>query len=289
MKAVLLFAALCILIESHLVVWSLSHHQIMHNAIYEYTLWLTGPHSLPSQTNSPILIPSNSVAAWSQRPTPVLPAYSELCTPSDLLLMPLVVPFTHSGGVESENGSISSNIPILFGTMTISLITLGYLWDRHLRGLTPDLRRFEISLLHLDLTLLILLPLPAVIAVSTRFYLLSSGSALPIVSTPMLLAIGALSLTLYPLVYLHLRWRRSTRFAGANAEPMHCNHCGYPLDEFTRCPECGTDRGSDSKGRLSRGRRRVLMFGYTAVPTILVAPFWLSWIDMGFKWFWSAI
>lgn len=289
MKAVLLFAALCILIESHLVVWSLSHHQIIHKSIYEYTLLLTGPHSLLSQTNSPVLIPSNSVAAWSQRPIPVLPAYFELRTPSDLLLMPLIVPFTHSGGVESKDGSFSSNIPIFFVTMTISLISLGYLWDRHLRGLTPDLRRFEISLLYLDLTLLILLPLPAVIAVSTRFYLLSSGSALPIVSTSTLLAIGAFSLTLYPLVYLHLRWRRPTRCNGANAEPMHCNRCGYPLDEFPRCPECGTDRESDSKGRLSRGRRRVLMFGYSAVPIILVAPFWLSWIDMGFAWLQSAI
>lgn len=141
------------------------------------------------------------------------------------------------------------------------------------------------------LTLLLLLPLPYVLARMKVAYstLYSRGlEACNFASefvTPLgigeltLDAISLFLLGLYPLVFLHLRWRRAARFPGI--DDTRCHRCRYPLDALPRCPECGTDRGANPTGRLTRGRRRILLLGYGAIPFVLVAPFWLSWLEMG--------
>ncbi|PHQ81638.1 MAG: hypothetical protein COB69_03975 [Phycisphaera sp.] len=89
-----------------------------------------------------------------------------------------------------------------------------------------------------------------------------------------------LMLGIYPLVFCHLRWRRAAKLAASGATTTHCQRCGYPVETLDLCPECGTPKATEPDPKLSRRRKRILIAGYLAFPLLLIAPFWLSWIDI---------
>lgn len=286
-----LIYGLAALLYVHLALWTLSHHQSLYDPVIGT---LTAQTALVENVRwfpKRVLTPVDMRLAIESGRGPTLSELYFLNPPDDFLWLPVVIPFTNSGQIELEGDRVTANLPILLPcTVLIVFLIL-------IRPLRSDRAFRDIDSVLADSikALMILLPLPVVMAYFLLYYSeLPSMTGVALVTrwgagTRTLFILFVLLLCIYPLVFLHLRWCRSTRCSGANAEPMHCNRCGYPLDELPRCPECGSDRGSDSKGRLSRGRRRVLMFGYSAVPIILVAPFWLSWIDIGFAWLQSAI
>jgi hypothetical protein len=97
---------------------------------------------------------------------------------------------------------------------------------------------------------------------------------------PILVITNSLLLVAYPLVFFNLRWKRAAKQAVQSPGTIHCARCGYERGELAVCPECGTPRTAPT-ARLTIAKRRVLIAGYAAIPLLLTAPFWLSWIEIG--------
>ncbi|MEO1585067.1 MAG: hypothetical protein AAFR96_10935 [Planctomycetota bacterium] len=85
------------------------------------------------------------------------------------------------------------------------------------------------------------------------------------------IAIGAT----YWLVLLNVVWKR----AAHSRDPGHCANCNYERGPLDTCPECGTPRSAPAT-KLSKAKRRILIAGYATIPLLLIAPFWISWIDI---------
>lgn len=266
--------AMLLLVAGHFVVWSCAHHRVAHDAILAVTTTRANSSVIP---RTPVVVHDRSVAHWSMRPTPVLGESVRLTTLTDLLSVPLVIPSTHSGTVE-WNG-VGQDIPAVPVAMLVAVAMLVLLWDRYLRPPTPDPIGFERVMVPLIVTLTILLPLPGAIATFVRFYILASGSIAPVTSTPTLVITSSLLLAIYPLVFLHLRWKRAAKFATKSSDSSHCPKCNYERGTFDTCPECGTPRTAPTT-KLSKAKRHALIAGYAAIPLLLIAPFWLSWIDI---------
>lgn len=59
---------------------------------------------------------------------------------------------------------------------------------------------------------------------------------------------AALILSLFTLPLLMVASRRVDPLIFAQREdPTWCRRCGYDIDEFQRCPECGTPRGTAAR------------------------------------------
>ena len=179
----------------------------------------------------------------------------------------------------------------------VPIIVLGFyavLWDRYLRHPEPLPSLFLALSSDVNKTLVLLLPVPFCIGVCIKFYIYlfpavffqTATMGLPrvfapfTVEAPSLITLAILMLGIYPLVFCHLRWRRAAKLAASGATTTHCQHCGYPIETLGLCPECGTPKAAKPDPRLSRRRKRILLAGYLAFPLLLIAPFWLSWIDM---------
>ena len=189
---------------------------------------------------------------------------------------------------------LNTPLPLLLILLFMSIVEINlarsnYKRPRFVAGLRRDV----------VLATIFLLPLPYFLARMriAYSYLYSHGVGVSNYASETLTPLGVDTLTLnvlalillslYPLVFLHFRWRRYARTT--EGDEALCQRCRYQLDKLPRCPECGTERGANPTGRLTRRRRQVLIAGYAAFPLILVAPFWLSWIDMGFAWLRSVI
>lgn len=274
------------LVYSHFVCWGLSHHRTIQAAINDTIIRkaLIAKYG-PPHTN-PITVPhvSPQSRVVNYIPVPALLSH-ELDEPLDLLSMPVVFPFTASGNIESSDG-VAPVIPASQVSIVLASLVIIVLWDRFLRGQKAQPERYDDTLKCLNLSLLVLLPVPLLIAVYTYFVTQAPDFMVPPVNLPIMAVLMACLFGIYPLVFFHIRWRR---IAKRGQDMGFCHRCGYPLDALPRCPECGTDRGANPTGRLSRRRRRVLVAGYAAVPLVLVGPFWLSWIDMGFAWLRSVV
>ena len=157
------------------------------------------------------------------------------------------------------------------------------LWGRFLSGVTPNPTGYK----HAARTANVILACATIhvplllIALDWYSFLFSHAHALglyltPIaVSNPTLITLAAFSIGIYPLVFFHLRWRRAIN----SPDATHCPKCNYERGTLDTCPECGTPRSAPST-KLSTAKRRILIAGYAAIPLLLIAPFWISWIDI---------
>ncbi|MEO1716976.1 MAG: hypothetical protein AAFR76_07660 [Planctomycetota bacterium] len=87
--------------------------------------------------------------------------------------------------------------------------------------------------------------------------------------------VGIVVSATYGLVLLNVVWLR----AAHSRKPTHCPNCNYERGTLDTCPECGTPRTAAAT-KLSKAKRRTLIAGYAAIPLLLIAPFWISWIDI---------
>lgn len=160
-------------------------------------------------------------------------------------------------------------------------------WGKYLIGTNPDIRGYCFAARAVNtLILCAIVHMPASLFLIDWYSHLFANSASPLlyltplaVETPLLVAIAVLGLLLYPLVFFHLRWKRAAKLATQSPDSPHCPNCNYERGTLDTCPECGTPRSTPST-KLSKAKRRTLIAGYAAIPILLIAPFWISWIDI---------
>jgi hypothetical protein len=219
--------------------------------------------------------------AWLNRDAPtVMLSWND---PVHALLGPVHVPFGISR-TPLQRGFIEVSVPVAFAAIlgsvglyvTIAVYRAFALWP---------VKQVIYTSYDVSKTLILLLPVPLCLGVVLRFYHYLGTHHDPVlvaktaVSTEILIGTAILMLGLYPLVFLHLRWRRALRREMTSGGSPTCPRCGYERGELATCPECGAPCTAPAI-RLSRAKRRILIAGYAAFPLLLIAPFWLSWIDI---------
>lgn len=172
------------------------------------------------------------------------------------------------------------------GTLTIgslAFIIHVILWGRLLSGDEPDPEQYRRAALTTNICLACCIGHGPLLLMALDFYshlfsftVYSDLYLTPTaVSNTTLITLAALSFVIYLLVVLHRRWRHRLR----STSPTHCPKCNYEQGTFDTCPECGTPRSAPT-AKLSKAKRRTLIAGYAAIPLLLIAPFWISWIDI---------
>ncbi len=157
------------------------------------------------------------------------------------------------------------------------------LWGRFLYEVPPNRERYQRCAATVNICLVCGIAHAPLVLVTLDFYshvfsctVFGRLYLTPIaVSNTTLVTVAALSFVTYPLVVFHRRWQQRLR----STNPTHCPNCNYERGTLDTCPECGTPRSAAST-RLSKAKRRTLIAGYAAIPILLIAPFWISWIDI---------
>ena len=201
--------------------------------------------------------------------------------PSDFFLAPF------QGGNHLDLGITLRVIAAALTIGPVAFIIHVILWGRHLRSAQPNVAayRHEACIANAVLACMIIQVPLMLIALDWYSHLFSNtvlqGLYLtpPAVSNATFTLLTFLSLGIYPLVFLHLRWKRAAKLATQSPDSPLCPKCNYERGTLDTCPECGTPRTAPT-AKLSKAKRRTLIAGYAAIPLLLIAPFWISWIDI---------
>jgi hypothetical protein len=276
---------LVILQIASLRAWTLGFHPIMRSAIYATAQdflaamngrLLTCPPVQAFGTVDPQIL-SEQIAYLLERDTHYWNPHPKHIV-WHIAFAPVFPPFDRprSGGFSYSSSSFSTIAGGLAVAITLASIAA---WHRSIRGTRHRIHDAVVAFA-------LLLWLPLVVAIYFSWYTalcrtwpgLMHLSAFAVLDSA-LFTLAALLFGLYPLVFLHLRWRRALRRDRTSGSSPTCPRCGYERGELATCPECGAPRTAPAV-RLSRAKRRILIAGYAAFPLLLIAPFWLSWIDI---------
>lgn len=290
--AVHLAAGAC-LIALALTSWTYGHHRAVAEPVSNFARWVNSK-ALGSLPSRPLSRREFSEALDLQLRGPS-------AWPSPRFMSPRASvagrfwgysrdPYSPRAGVvyKPKWRSIVRNPYTLWFWLCFFPVTTCLLWSFAFPDRAPVLRRV---FTRIGITAFICLPLPAIMATYLNFYCelhiqsmesrMNQAGGLPLsvhaVRPGTLAATAGLLLVMYPVVFLHLSF---LSLGVPRRDPLTCGSCGYERGELDACPECGSPRDLPPK-KLSKTKRRVLIAGYASFPLLLIAPFWISWIDIG--------